>query len=258
MRLIRDPEELLREFGITHPDQIDLEAIAWTQNARIQYRQLHGCEARIIGSGNRAKITLKPDGNPRRRRFSLAHEIGHWQCHRGKTLMCQSSDIETGSVLDRLPERAADRFAAQLLMPEFLIRESLRGYDNRFNMRTIRAMADDFDMSLTAAAIRLVERNTVPSLLVCHTPSGRKWFARSPAISEYWTPKRELDPDSLAFDVLFNDSPDDKFLRSSGADAWFNHQWADGMPIKEQTTKIYDDETLTLLVVEDERMLARY
>lgn len=30
MRTIRDPEELLREFGVSRPDQIDLEAIAWT------------------------------------------------------------------------------------------------------------------------------------------------------------------------------------------------------------------------------------
>lgn len=257
MRTIRDPEELLREFGVSRPDQIDLEAIAWTQNARVQYRHLHGCEARIIGAGNRAKISLKPDGNPRRRRFSLAHEIGHWQCHRGQTLMCQSDDIETGSTIGKLPERAADRFAAQLLMPEFLIRESLRGYNNRFDMVTIRAMAEDFDMSLTAAAIRLVERNTQPSLLVCHTPKGRKWFTRSPKVDQRWFPMDHLDNDSLAFDVLFEGGPEDRMLRASGADAWFDKPWADEIPIKEQTVRIYDDEVLTLLVVQDERMLAR-
>lgn len=253
---IRDPEDLLREFGISRPDQIDLEAIAWTQNARIQYRDLHGCEARIIGTGNRAMISLKRGGNPRRRRFSLAHEIGHWQCHRGKTLICQAEDIETGTAIGKLPEQAANRFAAQLLMPEFLVRESLRGHGNRFDMRTIRAMADEFDMSLTAAAIRLVERNTVPSLLVCHTLKGRKWFTRSPKVSHYWTPMEQLDPDSMAFDVLFKNGSEDQILRSSGADAWFNHRWADGMPIKEQTVRLYEGEILTLLVVQDERMLA--
>lgn len=141
-------------------------------------------------------------------------------------------------------------------MPEFLIRESLRGYNNRFDMRTIRAMAEDFDMSLTAAAIRLVERNTVPSLLVCHTSKGRKWFTRSPKVDRRWFPMDHLDKDSLAFGVLFEGGPEDKFLRSSEADAWFDHSWADGMPIKEQTVRISDDEILTLLVVEDERMLA--
>lgn len=170
--------------------------------------------------------------------------------------MCKADDIETGSTIGKLPERAADRFAAKLLMPEFLIRESLRGYSNRFDMKTIRAMADDFDMSLTAAAIRLVERNTVPSLLVCHTRKGRKWFTRSPSVDTRWFPMDQLDKDSLAFDVLFEGSDEDKMLRSSGADAWFDKPWADEIPIKEQTVRIYDDEVLTLLVVEDERMLA--
>ena len=106
--------------------------------------------------------------------------------------MCQADDIETGSMIGKLPERAADRFAAQLLMPEFLIRESFRGYNNRFDMGTIRAMAEDFDMSLTAAAIRLVERNTLPSFLVCHTPKGRKWFTRSPKVDHRWFPMDQL------------------------------------------------------------------
>jgi hypothetical protein len=170
--------------------------------------------------------------------------------------MCQSDDIETGSTIGKLPERAADRFAAQLLMPEFLIRESLHGYNNRFDMGTIRAMAEDFDMSLTAAAIRLVERNTQPSFLICHTSKGRKWFTRSPKVDRRWFPMEHLDRDSLAFDVLFGGGPDDRMLRASGADAWFDKPWAGEIPIKEQSVRIYDDEILTLLVVQDERMLA--
>jgi len=35
-------------------------------------------------------------------------------------------------------------------------------------------------MSLTAAAICLVERNTLPSFRGWHAPKGRKWFTRSP------------------------------------------------------------------------------
>ena len=170
--------------------------------------------------------------------------------------MCQADDIETGSTIGKLPERAADRFAAQLLMPEFLIRESLRGYNNCFNMATIKSMADDFDISLTAAAIRLVERNTVPSLLVCHTPKGRRWFTRSPKVDHRWFPMNHLDKDSLAFDVLFEGGPDDRMLRASGVDAWFDKPWADEIPLKEQTVRIYDSKILTLLVLESERMLA--
>jgi hypothetical protein len=138
----------------------------------------------------------------------------------------------------------------------FLIRESLRGYNNRFDIAAIRAMAEDFDMSLTATAIRLVERSTLPSFFVRHTLKGRKWFTRTPEMDHQWFPMDHLDKDSLAFDVLFGGAPEDRMLRASGADAWLDKPWADEIPIKEQTVRIYDNKVLTLLVMQDERMFA--
>ena len=77
------PERLLQDLGVTDPDDIDLEAIAWTMGAEVRYRPLDGCEARILGRDDRAIITVNQRSAPRRRRFSLAHEIGHWTHHRG-------------------------------------------------------------------------------------------------------------------------------------------------------------------------------
>lgn len=257
MCIIRDPEKLLREFGITHPDQIDLEAIAWTQNARVKYRNLQGCDARILGMGNRAMITVKQGGNPRRQRFSIGHEIGHWLHHRGQRLMCEGRDIETGSVIGNSAEKTADRFAAKLMMPDFLLRESLRGHGSRFDMNTIRNVAEEFNTSLTATAIRLVEYEPAPCLLVSHASRGRKWFARSPMVSHRLFPKKQLDVESPAYDVLFNNAEDSQYLELIGADAWFDLEWAEEIEIWEQTVRIYDDEVITLLVVEDERLLER-
>jgi hypothetical protein len=48
-----------------------------------------------------------------------------------------------------------------------------------------------------------------------------------------------LDRDSLAFDVLLRGESDDRMLRASGADAWFDKPWADEIPIKEQTSRRY-------------------
>ena len=47
--LLSPAERLLQELGVTEPDEIDLEAIAYYVNARVRYRRLDGCEARIIG-----------------------------------------------------------------------------------------------------------------------------------------------------------------------------------------------------------------
>jgi Zn-dependent peptidase ImmA (M78 family) len=62
-----------------------------------------------------------------RRRFTLAHEIGHWvcQCDEGRAaapepIMCRADDL-TGST-DTSLEREANNFAASLLMPEQQVR----------------------------------------------------------------------------------------------------------------------------------------
>ena len=77
-------ERLLQELGITEPNEIELDAIAHHVGACVRYRPLQGCEARIIGTGDRAIITVKSDSHPRRKRFSIAHELGHWYHHRGQ------------------------------------------------------------------------------------------------------------------------------------------------------------------------------
>ena len=64
--------------------------------------------------------------SPERRRFTLAHEIGHWvcQCDEGRAsapaIMCRSSDIAVQE--GRELEREANAFAATLLMPEKAVR----------------------------------------------------------------------------------------------------------------------------------------
>src|SRR3984893_11395380 len=82
-------ERLLQELGITEPGEIDLEAIAFHLGASVRYRKLDGCEARIIGCNDAAIITIGEDSSHRRKRFSLAHEIGHWTHHKGQTLVCR-------------------------------------------------------------------------------------------------------------------------------------------------------------------------
>lgn len=60
-----------------------------------------------------------------RRRFTLAHELGHWvcQCLEGRTapVYCRSDEVGAGE--GRAREREANVFAAELLMPEKLMRE---------------------------------------------------------------------------------------------------------------------------------------
>jgi Zn-dependent peptidase ImmA (M78 family) len=64
-------------------------------------------------------IVLNADESPVRRRFTLAHEIGHWvcQCLEGTEapVFCRHQDVAVST--DRALEREANIFAAELLMP---------------------------------------------------------------------------------------------------------------------------------------------
>jgi hypothetical protein len=49
---------LLIDLGISEPKGIDLDAIAWTRGAVVNYRPIDGCEATNIGSKRGAVISV--------------------------------------------------------------------------------------------------------------------------------------------------------------------------------------------------------
>jgi Zn-dependent peptidase ImmA (M78 family) len=91
---------------------------------------LHVEEAALDCSGLLApterRIVVNAGEPHPRRRFTLAHELGHWVCqvlqgHRAP-LYCRAVDVSQAA--DRQLEREANVFAAELLMPEPAVRAS--------------------------------------------------------------------------------------------------------------------------------------
>lgn len=245
-------EKLLQELGITEPQEINLEAIAYYVGARVRYRPLDGCEARIVGYGNNTIITVNDTSPSRRARFSIAHELGHWKHHRGQKLACRVEDYRPR---DRAsPERLADSYAADLLLPHYLFRPIAREHDKP-TFKAVSVLADVFNTSFTATAIRLIESDHSPALLICHSRNGRKWFTRAPGLADHWFPKSELDTASSAFDVVYGTRQGDPSPRKIRADAWFDCWEARGFNIYEQTMRVADGEILTILLLADQRML---
>ena len=93
MTALTPAERILKSLGIEAPGEIDLEAIAWTRGAVVDYRPLDRCEATIVGSKRKAVIAVNSRSPLERRRFSLAHELGHWHHHKGRMLFCGGRDV---------------------------------------------------------------------------------------------------------------------------------------------------------------------
>lgn len=71
------------------------------------------------------RIVVNANDGPPRRRFTLAHELGHWVCQalagHVQPVYCRADQVGVGE--GRALEREANIFAAELLMPEPLVRK---------------------------------------------------------------------------------------------------------------------------------------
>lgn len=103
-----------------------------------------------------------------RRRFTVAHECGHWVLHvagSGEEVCCRPQDISEQDVADgdrvrqlRQREAQANAFARELLMPEPLIVEQAAQTGTN-----LAAMAERFDVSVPAIRLRLLTLGLLPA-----------------------------------------------------------------------------------------------
>jgi Zn-dependent peptidase ImmA (M78 family) len=138
------------------------------------------CE--VNGTGGAIFLSPKQDGG--RRRFSLAHELGHYHLPAHRQLRqrgasCGESAMRAGAADAAHLEWEANDFASELLMPTRLFRSDAAGRD--FSVATARELASDtyFDVSVTAAAWRMTQLSTEPCAIVMSSDGKVHWARRS-------------------------------------------------------------------------------
>lgn len=102
--------------------------------------------------------------SPGRRRFTIAHELGHWILHcdgasRPGAQYCRSEDVGAEAAAREL-ERQANAFAAALLMPEQAVRDLAARH--RLN---VQVLADLFGVSGPAMRVRLTALRLLPDYM---------------------------------------------------------------------------------------------
>lgn len=245
---------LLQEYGITQPEDIDLDAIAFDQGAVVRYRRLDGCEARLVGKGGRAIISIDPRAIPSRQRFSLGHELAHWLVDRGNvSFICKKSDIRETSETSNPIETNANRLAADLLMPDYIFHPLC--VKKPFTLNTVNDLAKRFKTSRTATALKMVNSGRFLGMVACYSREGREWFQRAKDVPEKLWPVRELHEDSQAFELIFGQERPTGPCKV-GADAWIDRFDAHQYTITEHAMKISDEFVLVLLWWQDERQIA--
>lgn len=159
-------------------DLLLLEQIVWKLRGRIVEEPLQGAEAELLLVPNgRAIITVSSlINNYHRKRFSIAHELGHLQMHREEIKICSREDItEIKRTGERDLEQEANIFASCFLMPERFVK-SYFNQDVSPSMAAIQKISEIFQVSLTAAACRSIDFSSEP-IAVVYSRAGRiQWF----------------------------------------------------------------------------------
>ncbi|MFK5949120.1 MAG: ImmA/IrrE family metallo-endopeptidase [Methylococcales bacterium] len=239
----------LDELAITEPCEIDIEAIAYYKGAVVKKRYLNGCEARIIGHGDRAIISINSNSSLERYRFSIGHELGHWFKHRGAVgNLCKKNDIKTNrssshkSVSGK--EKVANEYASELLMPGYLFSKHIRGSTISFDV--ILSIKESFQVSLTAAAIRYVNFCDFAVILCCYGRNGRKWFHKSKFVPEYVYPVRSIDKSSPGYQEALS-GKNKHITHEVDADTWIDSRGAENHEVMEVVWNIGDGNMMVFI-----------
>jgi Zn-dependent peptidase ImmA (M78 family) len=153
-------KKLLEELGITEPP-IPVERIARHMGAEVRYKKAERDISGFIARQDDGSfiIGINSFHHAHRQRFTLAHEIGHLCLHTSKKLYVDHvpkfRDVKSSQAVD--PEEIeANIFAAELLMPEEMLRSDIQSMRDDLNANeAIDRLAKRYQVSPEAMRSRL-------------------------------------------------------------------------------------------------------
>lgn len=186
---------LLEEARVRYPSTTDLECIERVAAEVIRdlderppvslsvlasYRDI--ADVRVEPMRHAGSLTPEPSGlvmrlnardSARRRRFSGFHEVGHtFQPGYTQQTLFRCNDRPPRKWVSTNREDLADAAAAELLFPRDYFRSDLSDVD--FGISGIAQLADRYEASLHATALRVVRLSDRPTMLVVLEPALRK------------------------------------------------------------------------------------
>jgi Zn-dependent peptidase ImmA (M78 family) len=165
----RRAQELLAEGGVTGTP-VPLERLAELCHASIRYEPFEGEVSGMVHSrpGRGGTIGVNSEHAKTRQRFTIAHELGHLLLHRDedfhideKRPLARRDEVSSQAVDWR--EIEANQFAAELLMPQDLVRQSVTALVEK-----------DADVTVEEAIEKLARAYQVSQLAMTHRLTNLK------------------------------------------------------------------------------------
>lgn len=162
MSLERRAEQLLAKVGVGAPP-VPVKRVAEHLGIKIELADLgEDCSAILVRNVPSAVIGINKTHPINRKRFSIAHEIAHFELHKGDTYIDKGfrvnfRDLESGSGTKK-EEMDANAFAAALLMPAAWVRAAFK--EQPFDLTeddSLQKLAYKFKVSTQAMTYRLMK-----------------------------------------------------------------------------------------------------
>ena len=164
-RIEQAARELLRSAEIREPP-VPVERLARDAGALVSYQpfEAQDISGLLYRATDAAPVIGVNSSNPKvRQRFTIAHELGHLTLHEGQDLILErlvrlNFRDSTSSTASDAEEIEANRFAAELLMPQELLQHGIRLLVQGrplSDLEVVRRLARRFEVSQTAMEYRL-------------------------------------------------------------------------------------------------------
>ncbi len=163
------------------------------------------------------------------------------------SFLCAKEDIGPQNMKAKSVEASANNYASQLILPSYLVDPWLQG--RKISLDLASSLGNEFNSSLTAAAIKLIKRTTAPACLTCHNQSGMAWHQRSLSFPSELYLVSELHQDTDAFKIVFGGMSGMSKPKKEPANRWVSGRDTYLVEVTTQSIKLPDSTMLTLITL---------
>jgi Zn-dependent peptidase ImmA (M78 family) len=176
---------------------------------KVKEEQLRGCDGVLVRPQgmHRGIIAVRKDiRSPGRKRFTIAHEIGHFVLHGHDDhgSICQDKDIEGWSKGPNDKERQADDFAAELLIPAAAVTPRLISHSPCLSV--VESIADECRASLAASAWRYCDLTSEQCAIVWSENEQVAWSRASSEFPFFIKKNKQIEQKSYAYNCFKGES----------------------------------------------------
>jgi hypothetical protein len=214
---------LRKQLGII--GKVDLSEVVGHLGLSIREVDAEGFDGALVRSAHEVrgivfvKQTMRDQS---RKRFTIAHEIGHYILHDDARVSCGSNDIESWNRTLENPERQADEFAAELLLPSAEVRQHIGKQWPSF--QPVISLCNMFGASLTAAARKYCDVVSQRCAVVYSVKRIVRWIHPSPSFNYYVPVGNKIGHDSIAARA-FDGKPVPDVMEEVPAEDWISSYW---------------------------------